>query len=192
MAWCVTYALALAYALVASAHEASVGSWPADFLTLPSTTAGGPEQHWLALGADPASVTVSWLTAGADATTVKFGVGALTETATGTSSTYNTLGYTSGAIHVATLSGLTPGATYSYSVGGPAAGMSAVMSFTAPRGVGAVYPFKLAAIGDLGQTANSNSTIFHVLGSGADVAFITGDLRCARADLVFAQRPSWS
>ena len=132
-------------------------------------------------------MTVSWLTAGADSTTVKFGVGgSLSQTATGTSSTYSTLGYTSGFIHVATLTGLTLGAAYSYQVGGAAAGMSAVMTFTAPRGVGAVYPFKLAAIGDLGQTSNSNETIFHVKASGADVAFITGDLSYADGD-----QPRW-
>ena len=154
---------------------------------MPSTAAGGPEQFWLALGAAPDSVVVSWLTATADDSTVKFGTGgSLSQTATGTSSTYTTIGYTSGHIHIVTLAGLTLGASYSYQVGGATAGFSATMTFTAPTGVGAVYPFKLAAIGDLGQTANSNSTIFHVIGSDSDVAFITGDLSYADGD-----QPRW-
>ena len=162
-------------------NAAAHGSWPEDFLFIESTApAGGPEQLWLALGSDPKSVVVSWLTATKDASTVKYGTnGALSLTATGSSTTYSTLGYTSGFIHNATLPALEAGAAYSYQVGGASAGFSATYAFTAPRGVGAVYPFKLAAIGDLGQTANSNSTIYHVAGSGADVAFITGDLSCA-------------
>jgi hypothetical protein len=177
MAYLLTFAYALA---VANAHDASVSSWPADFINVPSTAAGGPEQFWLALGADPAAVTVSWITANADASTVKFGIGALTESATGTSSTYSTLGYTSGYIHIATLAGLTAGATYSYQVGGAA--QSAIMTFNAPRGVGAIYPFKIASIGDLGQTTFSNDTIHHVIASKADVAHITGDLSYADGD----------
>ena len=150
----------------------------AEFLDLPSTAAGGPEQFWLSLGSDPASMTITWLTANSDASTVKFGVnGQLTNTVTGTASTYTIGSYTSGYIHIATMTGLTAGADYSYQVGG--ASTSAVMTFTAPRGVGAVYPFKLGAIGDLGQTAYSNSTVFHTLSGSPDVAFITGDLSCA-------------
>jgi hypothetical protein len=163
----------------AAAHgAASMVDFHAEFLEIPSTAAGGPEQFWLAFGAQPDAMTITWLTANADASTVKYGVnGQLTNTATGTSSTYTTGGYTSGYIHIATMTSLTAGAEYSYAVGG--ASTSAVMTFTAPRGVGAVYPFKLGAIGDLGQTAYSNSTIFHTLGGAPDVAFITGDLSCA-------------
>ena len=97
-------AAAAACVIGAAAH----GSWPEDFLFIESSApAGGPEQLWLALGSDPKSVVVSWLTATADASTVKYGTnGALSLTATGSSTTYSTLGYTSGFIHNATLPAL--------------------------------------------------------------------------------------
>lgn len=90
-------AAAAACVIGAAAH----GSWPEDFLFIESTApAGGPEQLWLALGSDPKSVVVSWLTATKDASTVKYGTnGALSLTATGSSSTYSTLGVRSYKTH---------------------------------------------------------------------------------------------
>lgn len=144
---------------------------------------GLPEQFWISQGPTPTSMKISWLTAGKADSTVQYGPGL---TASGSASQYDTLGYTSGFIHIVQLDDLTPGAVYAYRVGGESSGWSANMTFTACRGVGAVYPFTLAAIGDLGQTNNSNSTIWHVKASRADAVFITGDLSYADGD-----QPRW-
>jgi hypothetical protein len=171
------------------AHDAaSEAAFTSRFLSLPSTVAPGqPEQFWLALGSTPDAMTVSWLTSSTGDSTVNYGVGgSLSQTATGTSSTYSTLGYTSGSIHIVKLTGLTLGASYSYRVGGANSGWSSVMTFNAPKGVGAIYPFKVAAIGDPGQTADTQSTFAHVGSSGADVAIITGDHSYANGD-----QPLW-
>lgn len=67
-------------------------------------------------------------------------------------------------------------------MGGPSSGWSQPFAFTSNPGVGAdVTPYRFGVIGDLGQTDNSNSTIWHVLSVQPPVhsAFITGDLSYA-------------
>jgi hypothetical protein len=133
----------------------SAAEFSEDSLFLAGAGDGLPEQFWTSQGSTPTSMKISWLTAGAADSTVQYGPGL---TASGSASQYTTFGgYTSGFIHIVELDDLTPGAMYNYRVGGESTGWSANMTFTACRGVGAVYPFTLAAIGDLGQTNNSNS-----------------------------------
>lgn len=155
-----------------------------------AAAAGGPEQLWLAFGATPDVITVSWLTNGTGAqTVVSYGTvnGTLDKTATGAPGKPYTCGsYTSGAIHQVTLSGLAPKTTYFYSVGAAGAA-STVRSFVSSPGVGAFYPYTFAAIGDLGQTAYSADTLAHVSASSTvNSAFLSGDVSYADGD-----QPRW-
>ena len=139
--------------------------------------AGGPEQLSLAFGATPDAMTVTWLTSDTSAqTVVRYGTasGKLTQAATGApGAAYSCGGYTSGAIHLVTLTGLAPATKYYYEVG-PVGAASAEASFTSSPGVGPLFPYAFGVIGDLGQTANSASTVAHVIASGANSTFITG------------------
>jgi len=77
---------------------------------------------------------------------------------------------------------LVPGTQYWYRVSGVNATWSPSFTFVAPRGVGAaILPYRLAVIGDLGQTNNSNATVYAILGSSpaADSVVIAGDLSYA-------------
>ena len=128
--------------------------------------AGAPEQIWLNLGASVDQMVVTWITAASANTTVQFGTtpGSLTSTATGNQSTYTAGAYTSGFIHRATMAGLKAASTVYYRVSGPSGTWSDVITFNVSRS-GPVYPFKLAVLGDIGQTNNSNATVNYVLAS---------------------------
>ena len=173
-------------------HTAHVGEHSEGSLFFeagPIGAAGGPEQLSLALGATPDVMVVSWLTNGTGAQSiVRFGTssGVLTQTATGAAGVaYKCGGYTSGAIHMVSLTGLSPATRYYYEVGAAGAG-SSERSFVSSPGIGAIYPYTLGAIGDLGQTANSAATVAHILASSASSTFITGDLSYADSD-----QPRW-
>jgi len=182
-----------AVAAAAAAHETSIAEMWASGEQIFTHGVGGPndpEQISIAFGATPDAMTVTWVTPSAtntdnvvnwDYVPSRYG-----NNVTGSATSYTTVGYASGAIHSATVTGLQAGLQVYYRVGG-ASGWSADLSFVAPRGVGAgVVPYTFAAIGDLGQTANSNNTIYHVLGANADSAFITGDISYADSD-----QPRW-
>ena len=93
--------------------------------------------------------------------------------------TYTSGSYTSPYIYHVTLDGLTPGATYFYTVGDATSGVSPIMTFKAHPGKALVPGFVQAIIGDLGQTVNSESTIQHVQ-ANPDISFVmhVGDLSC--------------
>ena len=74
--------------------------------------------------------------------------------------------YTSGLIHHVTLTGLRLNTPYYY-VLGAAGAQSSEAYFNSSRGVGAVYPYTLAAIGDLGESAQAQTTV-SLLKSGFD------------------------
>ncbi|GMI24220.1 hypothetical protein TeGR_g12646 [Tetraparma gracilis] len=91
--------------------------------------------------------------------------------------------YTSNYLHHITLTGLSPATTYHYGIPtcsefadicSPA---DAVFSFTTAPLPGAAFPTKFAIVGDLGQTANSLSTVMHIH-EDSDVAAIlhAGDM----------------
>lgn len=109
--------------------------------------------------------------------------GKLDKTATGAAGKpYTCGGYTSGAIHQVTLTGLALNTTYYYQVGAANAA-STVRSFVSSPGVGGMYPYTFAAIGDLGQTAYSADTLAHVSASSSvNSAFLTGDVSYADGD----------
>ena len=74
--------------------------------------------------------------------------------------------YLSGALHSATMGAgaggpLIPGTRYAYSVGSPSLGAwSSVRTFLAPASPDAgSLPYRIAVVGDLGQTENSAATL---------------------------------
>ena len=161
-------------------HAANVGEHSADQIFFgpgPIGAAGGPEQISLAFGATPDVMTVSWLTNGTGAQSiVRYGTvsGKLTQTATGPAGASYTCGaYTSGAIHIVSITGLAPATKVYYAVGAADAS-SDEMSFTSSPGVGAIFPYVIGVAGDVGQTANSAATFAHLMASGADHTFVTG------------------
>lgn len=184
---------ALAGVALAAAHATSIAEMWATGVQVFTHGVGGPddpEQVSIALGATPDAVAITWVTPSAtnadNYVQYDYVANRLANNVSGSATSYTTVGYASGAIHRATVSGLLAGMQVWYRVGGPS-GWSANFSFVAPRGVGAsVVPYTFAVIGDLGQTANSNNTIYHVLASTADSAFIAGDISYADSD-----QPRW-
>ena len=173
-------------------HMSHIGEHAKDHIFFgpgPIGAAGGPEQISLAFGSTPDVMTVSWLTNGTGAQSiVRYGTasGKLTQTATGPAGSSYTCGaYTSGAIHIVSITGLAPATKYYYAVGAADAS-SDEMSFTSSPGVGPIFPYLFGVMGDVGQTANSASTFAHTISSGAQSSFITGDLSYADSD-----EPRW-
>lgn len=91
--------------------------------------------------------------------------------------------YTSNYLHHITLTGLSPATTYHYGIptcsefANICSPADAVFSFTTAPLPGAAFPTKFAIVGDLGQTANSLSTVMHIH-EDSDVAAIlhAGDM----------------
>ena len=75
---------------------------------------------------------------------------------------------------------LPPSTRLYYSVGDPARRMSQEFSFVSPPPVGAgALPYRLAVIGDLGQTPNSLSTLEHLEVNDPGSVIDVGDLSYA-------------
>ncbi|PSC73849.1 purple acid phosphatase 15-like [Micractinium conductrix] len=90
--------------------------------------------------------------------------------------------YRSPILHHVLLSGLAPGQTYFYSVGGVLRNGSAApegreLSFRMPAAPPA--PLSLGVIGDPGQTHNTSTTLEHLAASQPDVVLVLGDLSYA-------------
>jgi hypothetical protein len=96
--------------------------------------------------------------------------------------------YTSPYLYHVNVTGLTPGTQYYYQVGDSTSGLSDIFSFTAHPGVGADIPHTFAIVGDLGQTANSQSTVQHIMDRkpAVDSVMHVGDLSYADSD-----EPRW-
>jgi hypothetical protein len=160
-------------------------------LFVESTAAGGPEQLWVALGATPDAVALSWLTNATGAQSlVRWGLasGALANKATGAAGKPFVCGsYTSGAVHIVNVSGLPLATRIFYTVGDDATGVSSERSFVTSPGARASYPYVFGIMGDPGQTNNSNATFNH-LASNPQInsVFIPGDLSYADSDM-----PRW-
>jgi hypothetical protein len=160
-------------------------------LFVESTAAGGPEQLWVALGATPDAVALSWLTNATGAQSlVRWGLasGALTNKATGAAGKPFVCGsYTSGAVHIVNVSGLPLATRIFYTVGDDATGVSSERSFVTSPGARASYPYVFGITGDPGQTNNSNATFNHLAANPQiNSVFIPGDLSYADSDM-----PRW-
>ena len=160
-------------------------------LFVESTAAGGPEQLWVALGAKPDSVAISWLTNNTGAQSlVRWGLasGALGNQATGAAGKPFVCGsYTSGAVHIVNVSGLPLATRIYYTVGDDATGVSSERSFVSSPGASASYPYTFGIMGDPGQTINSNATFSHLAANpNINSIFIPGDLSYADSDM-----PRW-
>jgi len=119
-----------------------------------------PEQIHLSLvGSDPSEMGVTWMTLDETPTTVQWGVGGLTSSATGNTHTY-TKGDWNGIIHTAVMSGLQPNTTYTYRVGDANAGWSSVFTFkTFTSDIGSGTPLRVIVIGDMGYDDSSDNTV---------------------------------
>jgi hypothetical protein len=88
--------------------------------------------------------------------------------------------YTSGWIHHVTVMGLDNDATYSYNCGSDKKSSAGPFTFTTPPAVGPDASFKIAIMGDMGQTSNSDATMHHILDGGPYLAtLLVGDLSYA-------------
>jgi hypothetical protein len=95
---------------------------------------------------------------------------------------YAVSNYTSGSIAHVNLTGLTPGATYTYVVGDPTIGQSQPLTFTVPPQTPlANRPFRLAIFADLGMTYNTSTTINNAMLENPDAALLCGDFCYADA-----------
>ena len=157
----------------------SVPAWVEKF----TYNATGPEQRWINLGAEPSSMVIGWITAETDAESVVYygtkAGGPYSLSATGSSDSYTYGQYTSGLIHHVTLTGLKLNTPYYYVVGATGA-QSDEAAFNSSRGVGAVYPYTLAAIGDLGESAQATTTVQQLVDGldHVDAIQFNGDISC--------------
>eukprot|EP00656_Telonema_subtile_P033998 TRINITY_DN38140_c0_g1_i3.p1 TRINITY_DN38140_c0_g1~~TRINITY_DN38140_c0_g1_i3.p1 ORF type:complete len:420 (+),score=80.86 TRINITY_DN38140_c0_g1_i3:117-1376(+) len=151
-----------------------------------------PTQIHLAIGKNSQSMTVSWSTSSQADSLVEYGTSAnLGRSAIGNSSTYTTttvprdgsafVKYTSPFLHHVKLEELTPSTTFYYRVGSDDA-MSPVLQFHTASAPGDDQPMVMLAVGDLGQTVDSNSTVRHMLQQEAAVLLHAGDMSYADCD----------
>lgn len=168
-----------------SLHHHHGGEWPDNFIFIESTANGGPEQIWLNIRTT-SSVAVTYCTNFSTPVIVEYDLASNPTSwsfnATGNSTTYSMFSYTSPFINSAVMEGLLPGTSYIYRVSGPDSTWSESYTFTNPRSGPSTQNFRLAVIGDLGQTNNSLSTMTHVQQSRAEAIVIGGDLSYADSD----------
>ncbi|CAM8955282.1 unnamed protein product [Rhodiola kirilowii] len=129
--------------------------------------------HISMVGSD--KMRVSWISDDQTSAVINYGGSkdSLNLSATGSSSTYKYMLYTSGFIYDVVIGPLQPNSVYYYACGSDT---SQVFSFkTAP----AQFPVKFAVVGDLGQTGWTNSTLQHIAASNYDVLLLPGDLSYA-------------
>ena len=150
-----------------------------------AAAACAPEQVFINYAEAPSIMRVSWATPCEASATVAYGPSpaALTQTATGPApSRYTGPFYTSPYLYHVNVTGLAPGSLVFYQVGDAISGKSPVYNFSSHPGVGPRLQHKFAVIGDLGQTANSASTLAHVASGTSNSIMIVGDLSYADAD----------
>ncbi|CAM8920023.1 unnamed protein product [Rhodiola kirilowii] len=137
-------------------------------------SASSPDQvHISVVGAD--KIRVTWISDDKSAAVVKYGTSkdALNSTATGSSSTYKYILYTSGNIYDVVIGPIQPNSVYYYTCGSDD---TQVFSFKSSP---AQFPVQFAVVGDLGQTEWTKSTLKHLSESSYDVLLLPGDLSYA-------------
>ena len=158
-----------------------------------------PEQLRLALTGDASEMRVSWVTL-TDGSAEPGSAGvrwapAAAAAATGLLPLFQpaesvrnyTFGNWVGFVSTATMTGLAPGAAYTYTVGTSTAQSSAATFRTLAAGAGsAATPLRIVQIGDMGYGPNSNATVATVaamVAAGAvDLVIHVGDGACARGE----------
>jgi len=148
-----------------------------------AAAAGEPEQFWINYGFTPDVMVIGYITSDMTAaSTVKYGTssGSYPNVVSGNSTSYTYGKYKSGLIHHVWLTGLAANTKYYYQAGSDSA-WSKEFSFTSSPGVGANIPYTFAVVADIGENANANSTITHVLASAdsIDSVIIAGDISYA-------------
>ena len=150
--------------------------------------ASGPEQYKLAVS--PTGMRLQWVTPAAADSTVSVGTDSdsLSKSFSGTVASYSCTDkrcggpYSSGQLHSVHLTPLRAGAKYYYQVAG-----GATQSFTTPPAAAVQpVPVQFGLVGDLGQTQDSNSTVHHLMASGASTILHAGDLSYADCE-----QPRW-
>lgn len=178
-------ALLLTLAAAQAAQRTSVYVRPPSSPVLPlesyDLSISSPQQFRLAFSG--AGMRLSWIDGGTGGTDVKVGTTAkaLSTSFQSTSTSYKCderqCGgpYKSGRIHSVHMRPLLPGTTYYYQVGD-----STVRSFAMPPSAEIQRtPVQIGLIGDLGQTQDSNETVYHLLASDVAVVIHAGDLSYA-------------
>jgi acid phosphatase type 7 len=116
------------------------------------------------------------------ASSVRYGTssGSYPNVVTGNSTSYTYGKYKSGQIHHVWLTGLSTNTKYYYQAGSDAA-WSQEFTFTSNPGIGPNIPYTFAVVADIGENANANNTITHVLASAdtIDSVIIAGDISYA-------------
>ncbi|KAM2466622.1 hypothetical protein TB2_008374 [Malus domestica] len=149
-------------------------------LDIPADDPGSasPQQvHISVVGEDKMRVT--WITDSPSPATVVYGTstGVYESSATGDTSSYTYLMYTSGDIHDVVIGPLKPNTTYYYRCG--SSDSDPEFSFKTPP---AAFPITFAIVGDLGQTEWTSSTLEHIDKANHDMFLLPGDL--SYADLI--------
>ena len=159
----------------------------------PSNSSVEPQQLHLSLTGDETEMRVMWVTYGVANGSVSWAPASGSSSA-GTSSaaavrtTYTAgVGGWSGYIYTAVMSGLVPGATYSYQVGsgGPEGAWSLSRTFDAAPAPGPAHTSYLCVFGDmgtimpLGWAVSDAITENHLLGRRFDLILVAGDLSYA-------------
>jgi hypothetical protein len=125
-----------------------------------------PEQLHIALTNDASQMSVTWVTLqNTNTSTVQWGPaanasGVFPHSANGWTKTYTDGGWV-GVLHVAVMTNLSAGTTYSYRVGDANGGWSKVFNFTTfASNIGSTErPFRIAQIGDEAYDNNSDVTV---------------------------------
>lgn len=163
--------------------------------TIVGTAAAVVEQITLSYGATDSEISFSFA-AFTDETTAEFWYGTsqsnLTQMVAVTGSKYTQSGYTSPMLYKGKVSGLAAGnQMYYYSAGSKALGYSEINYFKSHPGIG-VDDVTFHIFGDLGQTANSQSTLEELVSYENDLASKSGGI-VSMGDLSYADRdePMW-
>ncbi|KAK6244546.1 hypothetical protein QUC31_010955 [Theobroma cacao] len=133
-----------------------------------------PQQvHISAVGPD--RMRISWITESSAPAIVEYGTSpvAYSESATGSTSSYDYLVYKSGEIHDVVIGPLNPNTVYYYRLSSDS---TREFSLKTPP---ADFPIKFAVVGDLGQTGWTNTTLAHIGQSNYDMLLLPGDLSYA-------------
>ena len=155
-----------------------VGEWIERY----TYAAAGPEQYTLNYGATYDQMTISWVNSNMSSLSLcDYGTAPtrLASTEYGNSTSYTYGKYASGLIHTCWLEKLALDTVYYYQVDG-----GEVRSFKSNPGP-AKYPFKFAITGDLGESAQAQANVDHLVSAitdnGMQLVLCTGDLSYANA-----------